>query len=164
MKWIKHTTSCSNDPKIRAVIAEFGPHGYAAYWLIIEQIAAEFDGNSRTHFLKNSEKFWKNITFFSQNKFLSYISFCKKIGLFDHQIDGKEITIFIPNLLKYGDEFTRKVASKNKKNSGQTPDKLRIDSGLTPFSSTSTSPSPSPREADYSDSTAVGGAGAGHEF
>jgi hypothetical protein len=152
MKYIKHMTNCSNDPKIQAVIEEFGPHGYAAYWLILERVAAEFNGESSRENLKLPAKTWQKITFFSRKKLEIFLNFCKKIELFFHFWDSCYITITIPKLLKYGDEYAQRLAQKSAKMSGQTPAAFN-------------SPSPSPRkETTYYDNTTVGGAGAGHEF
>ena len=141
MKWIKHATDCSQDPKIQMILDEFGPQGYAAYWLIVERIASEFDGISKLESLTLSGKIWQKISFFSKKNLKTFLNFSKKIQLLDFREDGNLITIIIPNLLKYSDEFTRKAIRKHREKDDKNPESIRTQSGFAPISSSSTSPS-----------------------
>jgi len=159
MKYVKHMTNCASDPKIQSVIDEFGPHGYAAYWLIVERVAADFNGDSAKELLRLPAKTWQKITYFSQKKLKTFLDFCKKIELFSHFCDGRYISIIVPKLLKYGDEYAQKHAAKLAQMSGQNP---------TPrarYPSPSPSPSPSPRkDTNYLGSNVMVLGGGDNEF
>jgi hypothetical protein len=128
-------TDCADDVKMQHLIAEFGTQGYAAYWLIIERIGKEFDGVSCKESLTLPTKFWQKITFFSPKKYKNFLFFCKKISLLNFVEDGKNITVIVPNLLKYGDEYSKKQS--------RNPPSSQVDlSGQSPPASISNSPSP----------------------
>ena len=137
MKYLQHMTNCAQDPKIQAVIEEFGTQGYAAYWLILERIAADFDGDKNREFLKLPTKVWQKITNFSQKKLKTFLNFCKKISLLDFSEESNYTTVIVPNLLKYGDEYSKRHAAKMAKKKADL-------SGQSPSASPSPSPSPSP--------------------
>ena len=46
MKWIQHMTNSRRDPKLRAIIRQFGAVGYAVFWMSIEIISENLDKNT----------------------------------------------------------------------------------------------------------------------
>lgn len=147
MKWVKHMTDCAQDPKIRQVRAYFGNDGYAAYWLIVESIGANFSKRHPHPELTFPPKVWAKICEISAKKLKNFLEFSENINLLEHKYHKESLTIKVPNLLKHGDEYTRKQAQ----NSGQTPDNVGTNSGHTPDSvraSSSTSSSPSPNQGE----------------
>lgn len=143
-------TDSIDDPKIARVRAEFGNEGYAVYWIIIEVIARHFTKDNPTEFLRFSGKIWQNYCGISPKKLRNFLEFAQKEKLLFSKYDGNEITIIVPNLLKYGDEYSRKgarsAAVDDGEMSGHSPDPVRA--------STSTSTSTSPMgNTQYLDST-----------
>jgi len=139
VKWMKHMTACSQDPKIQILRAEFGNEGYAVYWLILETIAGEFTKQNPSPSLTLHQKNWRKICEISPKKFRNFLFFCKKISILESCWDAEFVTISAPKLLKYGDEYSRKGGADSPSGegdlSGHSPDPVRA----------STSPSPSPR-------------------
>lgn len=151
MKWMKHVTDSIDDPKIARVRAEFGNEGYAVYWIILEVIARHFTGKNPSSSMKFPRKIWQNYCGISPKKLRNFLEFYQNEGLLLHCIEGENITIKVPNLLKYSDEYTRKqrLAGRNPDAdlSGHYPDSVRASS------STSTSNTLPRDNTTYLDST-----------
>lgn len=138
-------TDCAQDPKIRQVRAEFGNDGYAAYWLIVETISASFTRQNPISEITFAAKTWAKICEISPKKLQKFLEFSQKINLLSYKVHQELISIKVPNLLKYGDEYTGKKNALSGQNpesvgtlSGQNPDPVRASSSP----STSSSPSP----------------------
>jgi len=106
---------------------EFGPAGYGVWWIIIEKIAAQMDETERC-FASYSIKKWSNSCRISSKKFQKIVSFLTENGCFSVKKDssgGGKIEISCKNILKYRDEYTKKMAKTLDivwTNSGATPD------------------------------------------
>jgi hypothetical protein len=149
MKWVKHMTNCTQDPKIRSIRAEFGNDGYAAYWIIVETIAANFTKQHPAAELTFSAKTWAKICEISQKKLKNFLEFSEKINLVSHEYNEEFLTISVRNLLKYGDEYSNRKQGKTE----DCPDTIPTISGHSPdpvraSSSTSSSNSISPIQVD----------------
>ena len=127
MKWFKHMSSSADDEAMSMLIDEYGIEGYGIYWAIVEKIASQMDGSGRCS-ARYSVQRWASFARISPRKLQKVVSFLAnrdnfptKEPVFFAIKKGKHIEIECRNLLNYQDEYTR----KRRKNSGQTPDKLR---------------------------------------
>lgn len=59
MKWFKHYSNASDSVKLSRLVDELGVEGYGRYWLLLELLCEEYDGEStefEVHFRKISAK------------------------------------------------------------------------------------------------------------
>lgn len=121
MRWFKHLTGAHQDEKMARLVSELGLEGYGFYWLILETIAGQIEAGSNRTALTYPVAFWRKITGFSPKKLRNFAEICSKIGIFSAEFSENSLTIDIPNILKYRDEWSRKKG----KNSGVAPEPLR---------------------------------------
>lgn len=120
MLWVKHMTRSSNDEKLSKLTDEAGLEGYGFWWRIIEIIGEqvdEFDKHSVTFPLKK----WGNLLGISPKKFRTLAELCANFELIFLKFEKNNLTISIPNILKYRDEWTERKS----RNSGVAREKLR---------------------------------------
>lgn len=127
MRWYKHVTNSHNDEKLAEILHEFGLEGYGFWWLLCEIIGKEMDNSDRCH-LSYPLAAWARKLHCSKRKTSMFFQKFSEISLvfLDFSAENEKscigkLTVKIPNLLKYRDEYSKK--------SGQTPDKLPKDSG-----------------------------------
>ena len=120
MRWFKHMTCSYDDTKLSAMMDELGMEGYGFWWRILEVIAEQMDETGNC-FCTFSAKKWGNFFGFSAKKFRNFVGIFQNLKIFEVEFSGNAITVTIPNLLKYKDDWSRKKA----RNSGVTPEKLR---------------------------------------
>lgn len=120
MRWFKHMTCSFNDEKLSAVVDELGMEGYGFWWRILEVVAEKMDENGE-YSVSFSSKKWGNFFGFSAKKFENFARIFQKNRIFDVEFSENQVIVFIPNLLKYRDEWSRKKA----RNSGVAPEELR---------------------------------------
>jgi hypothetical protein len=155
MKWVKHMTNTSQDPKIQMLRAEFGNEGYAVYWLILEKIAAEYTKLNPAVGVCLPIKTWRKITEISEKKLKKILFFSKKISLLDFEISESEIAINFPKLLKYSDEYSQRKGSNETAEPAENREFVPIRYARL------TSTSPFPRDNSTQVTTEYLGAGAG---
>ena len=120
MKWFRHLTCSFDDEKLSAVVDELGMEGYGFWWRILEVVAKKMDGNGEFSASFSAKK-WGNFFGFSAKKFQNFVGIFQKNKIFDVEFSETCITVSIPNLLKYRDEWSRKKS----KNSGVAPEEIR---------------------------------------
>lgn len=118
MKWFRHMTCSYNDERLSAIVDTLGMEGYGFWWRILEVVAEKLDetGDCSCSF---SAKKWGNFFGFSAKKFEKFVRIFQNFEIFEVKFSENHITVNIPKLLKYRDEYSRKKVKK----SGQTPDK-----------------------------------------
>lgn len=120
MRWFKHMTASADDEKLARLRDRFGLEGYGFWWSVVEIIAASLDESEQTSVTFSAKK-WGNSLGISPKKFRIMAEFCANTGLFSIKSDSEYITIDMPNLLKFKDEYTDRKGKK----SGECRDKLR---------------------------------------
>nr|WP_116306286.1 DUF4373 domain-containing protein [Nitratidesulfovibrio sp. HK-II] len=141
MRWFKHLTGAHQDEKMARLVSELGLEGYGFYWLILETIAGQIEAGSNRTALTYPVAFWRKITGFSPKKLRNFAEICSKIGIFSAEFSENSLTIDIPNILKYRDEWSRKKV----KNSGVAPEPLRTKDTETDTETEGDKPPPTPR-------------------
>ena len=107
---------------------QFGLEGYGAYFKILELIGAQLSPENEQTFVTFSLKTWRKVLGFPPKKLKNFAEFSEKVGLFISKLEGDDLTIDCPNILKYKDEWQRKGKQKPEK----TPEPLRSESGAAP--------------------------------
>lgn len=128
MRWIKHLTESSNDEKLASLLATHGPEGYGVWWLVIEAVAKQIGPKESKISVSYPVSYWLRITgFYHHKKFKVIIESMHNLSLISAQctdnvslisaLSLKDVlTISIPNILKYRDEYSKK--------SGQHPESV----------------------------------------
>lgn len=115
MRWVKHMTASHDDEKLADLIDRYGHAGYGLWWLVVEIVGARLEGGEPEVTYPVSK--WSHLlsvrgSHVSQT--LSKLAVTHLVTVVRHDDD---ITVKIPNLLKYRDEYSRK--------SGHDPDSVR---------------------------------------
>jgi len=132
MRWFKHLSQAAEDEKLSEILELYGAEGYGIYWIILEKIAFLMDGTEKTT-ARYSVKKWSKFCGKSPKVFRKFLESFQKLLLFRVEIcqnNSDFLIIDCPNLLKYRDEYSKK--------SGQPPDKLPKESGVSPDQETET--------------------------
>jgi uncharacterized phage protein (TIGR02220 family) len=128
MRWFKHLTDSHDDEKLVSLRTKHGLEGYGFWWLLIEIVAKQTGKTDDKFSVAYPVSHWLRLTgVYHHKKFRELTEMLQRLCLIDAQsIDNvgtiselslKDVlTISIPNLLKYRDEYARK--------SVQTPDRL----------------------------------------
>ncbi len=152
MKWFKHMTCSFNDERLSAIVDMLGMEGYGFWWRILEIVAEKLD-ESGDYSCSFSAKKWGNFFGFSAKKFEKFVRIFQKFELFEVEFFENAITVSIPKLLKYRDEYSKKKG----RNSGQTPEKLRRKEEEKEEEYINTPPTPSQRGGCGVESTSAHG-------
>jgi len=119
MRWIKHMTTAGEDVKISALIDQHGAEAYGIYWLLLEAIGLSLEKDSTAFSLSYSEVKWSQKLRCSVRKLRSVVQSMTDLRLIecesltnlqsiDDQTRTKVLTIAVPKLLKYRDEYSKK--------------------------------------------------------
>lgn len=113
MRWLKHLTCSWDDEKIASAVAEHGLEIYGFWWRLLEIIGKQMDGSSKTdcHY---SSKVWGKFAGISAKKFQKFAGILNEKKLIILKNEENQISIDIPNLVKYRDEWSE----RKKQNSG----------------------------------------------
>ena len=124
MKYVAHMTCAFQDEKIQAAVAEGGIKAYAIYWILIEAIAAQIRPESISVELTLTWVQWGAKLLVDVRTARRIAAILQTCGVILLQDNGKSATIKIPNILKYADEYTKKVCKRSGQNPDSTRDKL----------------------------------------
>jgi len=120
MKWIKHMVATTRDEKVAAFIEDTGLQGYGFYWRLLEIVAESMPPGDENCSLTYSLAHWSRMLYCHHHQVVKYLGKLRGTGLVTMQKRGSEMTVTIPNLAKYRDEYSQK--------SRQTPDTHRMKS------------------------------------
>lgn len=98
-------TDSWDDEKLAEIRAEYGLEIYGFWWRILEIIAKQMDKTDKTE-CQYSTKVWASFVGISAKKMKSYAKTLSEKKLINLKNNENNITISIPNLLKFRDEFT----------------------------------------------------------
>lgn len=115
MRWIKHLTESWDDEKISDAVFDGGLEIYGLYWRILEIIGKQMDHSPKTS-CSYPPKVWGKFAGISAKKFQKLSNILEQKKLIISEIDGRNLYISAPNLLKYRDEFTKKRIREGQKN------------------------------------------------
>lgn len=127
MKWLKHMTATRRDEKVSAYLdaAKNPIEAYGFWWMVLEIVAEQMEPGSEKCSVTYSLPHWSRLLYSHHHKVTSLLGNLEGNGLVTLQYGSSNgvqlVTVTIPNLLKYRDEYSRKSGQ----NYGATPDTLR---------------------------------------
>lgn len=107
------------DTEMDAVLDEHGNAAYGVWWLLLEDIAAPMEVGKMVPSATHSIVKWASICRGSVRGVQSIFKSLSDHRLIVMQSTDNRITISVPNILKYKDEYSKK--------SGHTPDQIEIE-------------------------------------
>jgi len=116
MRWVKHMTASHNDEKLADLISRFGHAGYGVWWLVVEIVASVLESGKEPKVTYPVSK-WSHLLSVRGSHVSQTLLKLELTHLVTVVRRADDITVTIPNLLKYRDEYNRK--------SGQTPECVR---------------------------------------
>lgn len=121
MKWFKHISTTYQDEKIAKMIDVLGIEGYGFWWRMLEVVAEKMENNETE--ISYPIKYFANIFGFSEKKFEKFLKVFENFEIFFVNFEKKQnnfskksqtvVTVNIPNLLKYRDEWTERKSKKS---------------------------------------------------
>jgi len=129
MRWFKHMSDSADDEKLASLLGTHGVEGYGLWWFILEVVAKQIPKDSDKCSVSYPLAYWLRITgIYHHAKLRKMLQSMHDLRLMSVQcpnnvgnissISLKDVlTISIPNLLKFRDEYSKK--------SGQKKDTLR---------------------------------------
>lgn len=113
MKWFKHQSAARNDERISRLEDKSGLEGYGFYFKMLEIVAEVIDSTDRCEVTYSMSR-WGRQTNVSTKKCLFLLQCCSDVCLMIVQRVGDDITVKIPNLLKYRDNHTKNLQGTSK--------------------------------------------------
>jgi hypothetical protein len=108
MRWIKHMTQTRRDEKIAALLDKCGYEGYGVYWAVVEIVAEQLKPGDADCSISYSLSGWSRALCLHRCKVRSLLGKLRGSGLVSVELREGKITVTIPNIAKYRDEYTRK--------------------------------------------------------
>ena len=122
MRWLKHMTATRQDEKVAAFVSKCGHEGYGFYWMLLETVAAQIEKGSDNCSVTYPLTTWSRLLYCHHNRVSKYLSHLEVVGLVTVKWGSSDITVKIPKLLKYRDEYTSRIGRM----SGESPDQEQI--------------------------------------
>jgi hypothetical protein len=105
IRWFKHLSEAADDEKLADILTEYGPEGYGVWWLMIEVVAKQMDKTLRCE-AEYPIGVWSKKCFVSKRKTLEFLQLFAEKKLIFLKENEKKISVEIPNLLKFRDEYS----------------------------------------------------------
>lgn len=96
------------DEKVASYIGETGLQGYGFYWRLLEIVGESMPPGDEKCSLTYSLSHWSRLLYCHHHQVVKYLGKLKRNGLVIVQKRGSEMTVTIPNLAKYRDEYSQK--------------------------------------------------------
>lgn len=120
MKWFKHQSTARNDEKLSRLEDKCGLEGYGFYFKMLEIVAEVLDQSNKCEVTYSLSR-WGRQANITSKKWLFLSSCCGDVGLMivqrlsdESSMNDWQISVKIPNLLKYRDNHTRNLQVTSK--------------------------------------------------
>jgi hypothetical protein len=113
MKWFKHESKARNDERLSKLEDKADLEGYGFYFKMLEIVAENMDSSDKCEMTYSLSRWGRQINVTSK-KFIFLSQCCHDVGLMFVQRVGDDITVKIPNLLKYRDNHTKNLQATYK--------------------------------------------------
>jgi hypothetical protein len=118
MRWLKHLSMAHEDPKMTELLETEGIEAYGVYWLLLECIASAMESGSDRPELTHSIGHWaQKLHIYHTSRCHHLIYVLTNLHLISTKSTLDRVTISVPKLLKYRDEYSKK--------SGHSPENVR---------------------------------------
>lgn len=121
MKWFKHMSDATNDPKLIALFDEFGFEGLGMWWVLVETVASNWDGKGEPS-LELSAKGWRKLTGIYPKTFRKLLTFLEKAQLIRATFLEKGIKVQINKLKEIKDNHTSNLQAADKSSRARIPE------------------------------------------
>jgi len=121
MKWFKHMSDAHRDPKLIALVDEFGVEGYGMWWILCEVVADQFKAKG-TPELETSIKGWRTLTGIYPKKFKKLLTFLEKADLLSVTFSEKAIKVCLPKMQELKDNYTKNLQATGNSTRARTPE------------------------------------------
>lgn len=125
MKWLKLDCDYRNDPKIQALARKMGGQAACGFWtLLLGFVGAHGGGTCKVKIDPDgeyTELYLASWLFSTPLKVRSSLDYAGHLSLIDRTSWEQESTIYIPNMLKRVDDYTRKSGHASDKVQKKTP-------------------------------------------
>jgi len=112
MRWFKHLTDSWEDEKLSDATVEHGLEIYGFWWRLLEIIGKQMDTSKKTN-CRYSAAVWGRFCGISAKSFRKFSTILEERELIILKTDRNTLTIDVPNLVKYRDEYTKKKDKKS---------------------------------------------------
>jgi len=108
MRWIKHMTASRRDEKLAAYFYRTGLEGYGFWWALLEAVAEQMKPDDNKGELTYPSSLWARILGCHPHKRDKYLKALLDEGLVGLEYKESTITVKIPNIAKYRDEYSKR--------------------------------------------------------
>jgi Domain of unknown function (DUF4373) len=113
MKWFKHESQARNDERISRLEDKAGLEGYGFYFKLLEIVASNMDSSNGCGMTYSLSR-WGRQANISTKKAVFLLQCCHDVSLIIAQRVNDDMTVNIPNLLKYRDNHTKNLQATSK--------------------------------------------------
>jgi len=124
LKWFKHISDSLDDPFIFDLLDRFGGDGYLVFFGVLEIYAREFKPTPNWNLSITRAYLKQKLHKRQDTLIMKSLEFIKNSGKWDININGSQITIFIPKFNELTDDWTKK---KLRSDSVVAPKNLPLD-------------------------------------
>ena len=137
MKWFKHMTDSHDDEKLAALLAAHGLEGYGFWWMVVALVAKQIPKDGNVPEVSYPVSTWLRLTgVYHHKKFRMFVECMNNLALISatsnqhlaniYALSTKDVlTISIPNILKFRDEYSKK--SRHKKESVRSKMEMEME-------------------------------------
>ena len=106
MRWLKHMTATRDDEKVAKLIELGGHAAYGLWWMVLETVAGAMAKDGQKCSLTYPISKWATCLSLRGSLVMSSLSRLAVTSLVTIERHGTDVTVTIPNLLKYRDEWS----------------------------------------------------------
>jgi hypothetical protein len=128
MRWFKHLTDASDDDFLKAVEHTFGWEGYGRWWKLCEIVGKPLKKRDTVAARTLPWSEWQTKLKGKREKLRSFLGFLEDHGRISQEETGEILTISLPKLLKYRDEYTKKSGQESDDTPDSNPGKVHSKS------------------------------------
>lgn len=123
MKWFMHDHGLAAG-EAAAILAEGGLASYGAFMVLVEHLCGKLETRPEECEFEHTEKTWAHILHCSRPSLRKHLAILERSGLVTLRRESDRITLGVPKLYGWGDEYTKKRRRKQ--------ESVRADSGEGP--------------------------------
>lgn len=118
MRWIKHVTTSRRDERVAKLVSIGGHALYGLWWMVLETVGESIEKGSSKCSLTYPVSQWSVALSLRGSHVRHSLEKLALTGLLTVEWNDPDVTVTIPNLLKYRDEYSSRVGRKAR----ETPD------------------------------------------
>lgn len=123
MRWFMHDRSLAAG-EAAAILAEGGLASYGAFMVLVEHLCGKLETRPEECECEHTERTWAHVLHCSRPALLKHLEILERSGLVTVRRDGDRMTLGVPKLYGWGDEYTKKRRRRQegvRTESGESP-------------------------------------------